>query len=120
VLCTGHIWAEVASTDAFSSIDDLAVVRIEQLYPFPEGEVAELLHGYREAADIVWVQEEPANMGAWPFVEPRLRSLVGNRHLRYVGRPERASPAEGWAEAHVEEQRRIISEVFAGVSASVR
>jgi 2-oxoglutarate dehydrogenase E1 component len=74
-----------------------------------------VLERYPRAEDVVWLQEEPANMGAWPFVAPRLRSLVGNRQVRYVGRPERASPAEGWAEAHRAEQLRIISEVLEGV-----
>jgi 2-oxoglutarate dehydrogenase E1 component len=58
------------------------------------------------------LQEEPRNMGAWPFLSPRLRELLGERKLRYVGRPERASPAEGWADAHAAEQRRIISEIL--------
>jgi 2-oxoglutarate dehydrogenase E1 component len=56
-------------------------------------------------------------MGAWPFVEGRLRELIGDHELRYVGRPERASPAEGWAEAHAAEQQRMISEVLEGVPA---
>ena len=55
-------------------------------------------------------------MGAWAFVAPRLRDLAGDRAVRYVGRPERASPAEGWADAHAEEQRRIVSEVLEGVA----
>jgi len=61
----------------------------------------------------VWLQEEPENMGAWTFVEQQLR---GACELRYVGRPAQASPAEGWAEAHAAEQRRIISEVFEGAA----
>jgi 2-oxoglutarate dehydrogenase E1 component len=87
------------------------------LYPFPHQALAELLERYGNAREVVWLQEEPQNMGAWPFVGPRLRELVGDRELRYVGRPERASPAEGWSAAHVAEQRRIISEVCAGVPA---
>jgi 2-oxoglutarate dehydrogenase E1 component len=114
VLCSGHVWADLESQRQDN--DGLAVVRLEELYPFPVGDVEEALHRYREAAEVVWLQEEPANMGAWAFVAPRLRDLAGNRAVRYIGRPERASPAEGWAEAHAEEQRRIVSEVFEGVA----
>jgi len=61
----------------------------------------------------VWVQEEPKNMGAWTFVSPRLRASTGNQlTVRYLGRPERASPAEGYHQAHTEEQGRIVSEVL--------
>jgi 2-oxoglutarate dehydrogenase E1 component len=117
VLCSGHIWAELEADKGRAQANDMAVVRVEELYPFPHQALAELLERYGNAREVVWLQEEPQNMGAWPFVGPRLRELVGDRELRYVGRPERASPAEGWSAAHVAEQRRIISEVCAGVPA---
>jgi 2-oxoglutarate dehydrogenase E1 component len=80
------------------------------------------LDSYRHVDDVVWLQEEPQNMGAWTFVERRLRDVLGAgaRAARYVGRPESASPAEGWAEAHAAEQRRIISEVFEEVPVHAR
>jgi 2-oxoglutarate dehydrogenase E1 component len=109
VLCSGHIWAELKPEAA-----DVAVIRLEQLYPFPRHELAEILEKYHRGEETVWLQEEPQNMGAWTFVERQLR---GTRELRYVGRPPSASPAEGWAEAHGAEQRRILSEVFEGVAA---
>jgi 2-oxoglutarate dehydrogenase E1 component len=114
VLCSGHIWAEVAADARYARAEDVALVRIEELYPFPREAVCDVLDRYGSAREVIWLQEEPSNMGAWSFVERRLRDL---RELRYVGRPKRASPAEGWAEAHSAEQRRIISEVIEGVPA---
>jgi 2-oxoglutarate dehydrogenase E1 component len=114
VLCSGHIWAEVAADTRRAESEDVAVVRLEQLYPFPAESVADVLDRYNQAREVIWLQEEPQNMGAWTFVERQMRAV---RELRYVGRPERASPAEGWAEAHAAEQRRIISEIFEGVPA---
>ena len=114
VLCSGHVWAELESDKRRAEADDIAVVRIEELYPFPTRAVSEVLDKYASASDVVWLQEEPQNMGAWLFVE---REMRGIRELRYIGRPEEASPAEGWADAHGAEQRRIISEVLEGVPA---
>jgi 2-oxoglutarate dehydrogenase E1 component len=120
VLCSGHIWAEVEADKRRAEIDSLAVVRIEELYPFPRQELADVLETYHQAREVIWLQEEPRNMGAWTFVAPRLGDLLDGRTLRYVGRPDRASPAEGWAEAHTAEQHRIISEIFEGVPAHAR
>jgi 2-oxoglutarate dehydrogenase E1 component len=117
VLCSGHIWTVVEGDEHRASADHVAVVRVEELYPFPSEALAELLESYRRADEVAWLQEEPRNMGAWMFVERRLRPILGDRRLRYIGRPESASPAEGWAEAHIAEQRRIISEVLEGVPA---
>ena len=112
VLCSGHVWADVESDERRAAQTDLAVLRIEQLYPFPEAELAQLFEKYHRARDVVWLQEEPRNMGAWPFLQ-RVRLPV---ELRYIGRPESASPAEGWMEAHLAEQRRIVSEALQGVA----
>ena len=112
VLCSGHIWAEVEADKRRGQAEDVALVRIEQLYPFPTEDVAEVLDRYSQARDVVWLQEEPRNMGAWTFVE---RHWGDTRALRYIGRPERASPAEGWSEAHAAEQQRIITETLEGV-----
>jgi 2-oxoglutarate dehydrogenase E1 component len=117
VLCSGHIWSELEADKRRAEAEHVAVIRVEELYPFPQDALADLLDRYSRAREVVWLQEEPRNMGAWTFVEPRLRNLVGTRELHYVGRPERASPAEGWAEAHATEQRRLISEVLEGVPA---
>jgi 2-oxoglutarate dehydrogenase E1 component len=114
VLCSGHIWAEIEADKRRAHADDVAIVRIEELYPFPRQALEDVLDKYSGASEVIWLQEEPQNMGAWLFVERQLR---GMRELRYVGRPEQASPAEGRAEAHTDEQRRIISEILEGVPA---
>ena len=114
VLCSGKVWADVESDPGRAQDETLAIVRLEELYPFPAEEIRALLAAYHQARDVVWLQEEPQNAGAWSFVEPRLRQLIGSeRSLRYVGRPERASPAEGWADVHAAEQRRIVEAILA-------
>ena len=94
----------------------MAVARVERLAPFPDEEITRVLARYPNLTEIVWAQEEPRNMGAWTYIEPRLRELLqGQRDrierplpLRYAGRPERASPAEGSLDRHGAEQARII------------
>ena len=87
-------------------------MRVEELYPWPQ-DVARIFDLYPSVEEVVWVQEEPKNMGAWTYVSPRLRADVGTiLPLRYVGRPERASPAEGYHTSHVQEQQRIIAEAL--------
>jgi 2-oxoglutarate dehydrogenase E1 component len=112
VLCSGKIWAEVESDPRRAQAETLAIIRIEELYPFPVTEIRALLETYKNAQETVWLQEEPCNMGAWSFVQPRLRKLLrAEQRLRYVGRPEMASPAEGWADVHAAEQRRLVEAV---------
>jgi 2-oxoglutarate dehydrogenase E1 component len=87
----------------------IAVVRIEQLYPWPEGAVAEVLDRYPNASEVVWLQEEPENMGAWSFVHSRLHRLLRERYrLVHVSRPESASPATGSAAQHALEQADLL------------
>ena len=92
-----------------------AVISHEQLYPFPEKELIEALGRHTEAREIVWVQEEPANMGALFFVEPRIRRLAGGRTFRSVKRSATATPATGSARAHQVEQNTLITLAFARV-----
>jgi 2-oxoglutarate dehydrogenase E1 component len=115
VLCSGHIWAEIESDQRRQAADDVAVIRLEQLYPFPGQALIEVLDKYAGARETLWLQEEPLNMGAWWFVERELRDV---RSLGYVGRPALPTPAEGWAQAHAAEQQRIISQALEGVAAS--
>jgi 2-oxoglutarate dehydrogenase E1 component len=112
-LCTGKVYYDLIGGTERESHPDVAVVRVEQLYPFPEGQLRELLGRYGQASELVWVQEEPANMGAWTYIRPRLHELAGDRlRIQYVGRPERASPAEGYKKAHDRQQARIVAETF--------
>ncbi|HKS71297.1 MAG TPA: hypothetical protein VJQ45_12815, partial [Ktedonobacterales bacterium] len=91
----------------------IAVARLELLYPFPQAELREIVSRYPTLREVIWLQEEPRNMGAWSFVAPRLEPLLPpGVSLRYEGRPERASPAEGFAEMHAAEQGRIVESVL--------
>ena len=87
---------------------DVAVARIEQLYPFPVDALSSLLALYPALSEIVWAQEEPQNMGAWRSIRHRLEDVAGAVPVRYVGRPWRASPSEGYPTAHLREQDRIV------------
>jgi len=119
VLCSGKVWVDVEAAlagGAHRPEGDPALVRVEELYPFPDDGLRAILARYRRLKEVVWLQEEPRNMGGWAFVAPRLRELIGERELRYLGRPEMASPAEGWGHAHAGEQRRIVEAVFEGVA----
>ncbi len=115
VLCAGKVYYDLLAEAAKSSGLRPALVRLEQLYSFPEQELREMLGKYPDLREVVWTQEEPRNMGAWLFIEDRLKGLLPSGvHLQYVGRPERASPAEGYPAAHATEQRRIVTEAVSG------
>jgi 2-oxoglutarate dehydrogenase E1 component len=112
-LCSGKVYYDLVTSEEYGSAEDVAVVRVEQFYPLPEEELRAVLERYAGASELVWIQEEPANMGAWSFLRPLLQELAGDRlEVGYVGRPERASPAEGYKKAHDREQARIVSETF--------
>jgi 2-oxoglutarate dehydrogenase E1 component len=100
---------------------DVALARVDELYPWPGERLAALVDAYPNIEDVVWAQEEPKNMGAWSYVAPQLRVATGNMlTIRYVGRPERASPAEGYKEAHDVEQKRIVMEALTPAPAAKR
>ena len=110
VLCTAKLFYDLTQQPVEAGV---AVVRVDQLYPWPADEVAAVLARYPNAGSVVWAQEEPQNMGAWAFVAPRLAGALGaGRRLTYVGRPERASPAEGYEASHKAEQARIVAEAL--------
>lgn len=107
---TGRLAVELADQIMEHETPDwLDLIRLEELYPFPEQALAEIIAKYDHAEELIWVQEEPKNMGAWSYIAPRLRKLVPN-HVRigYVGRPEMSSPSEGNPVVHKKEQQRII------------
>jgi 2-oxoglutarate dehydrogenase E1 component len=114
LLCSGKVYYDLIGSEARAARPEVAVARVEMLYPFPEDALASLMKGFPSLEQVVWVQEEPENMGAWRYMEPRLRSLLpAGAALRYTGRPERASPAEGYSTRHEKQQARIIEEAFA-------
>ena len=112
ILCSGKIYYDLlAAADKAESRP--AIVRMEGLHTFLEDPLRRVLAGYPDANDFLWVQEEPRNMGAWFYVAPRIAPLLpSGARFRYVGRPERASPAEGYPEAHNAEQDRIVAEAL--------
>ena len=112
LLCSGKIFFPLAERRDEAERGDLAIVRLEQLYPFPAAEVGALLRRYAAAPDVVWVQDEPANQGAWGFVRWRLEELLGGRRLRYIGREEAASPATGSFQAHQAEEEALLGEAL--------
>jgi 2-oxoglutarate dehydrogenase E1 component len=112
VLCSGKVYYDVAGHEARTDARRVAVARLEQLYPFPVDAAAELVRGYPNLTEIVWVQEEPQNMGPWRAIRHRLEEAAGGVALRYVGRPWRASPSEGYPTAHLHEQERIAREAL--------
>lgn len=111
--CSGKVYYDIIERRAKEGADDLAVVRLEQLYPFPQKHVDEILKKYNKAKDYIWVQEETENAGPWRFIDHRMRSL----NLKYVGRDESASPATGFSKRHNEENETILSKIFSKVMA---
>ncbi len=116
LLCSGKIAHELFSEQLARKDETTAIIRIEQLYPFPEPELSQALTFYPQATQMVWVQEEPSNMGALNYIRPRLMELAGNRKLSTVKRTESASPATGSGKAHAMEQERIVKLAFAKYS----
>ena len=113
ILCTGKVYYDIVSHEALEETEGVAVARLEQLYPFPVAAYDELLSRYPSLTEVVWTQEEPQNMGAWRAIRHRLEEgLPAEVDLRYVGRPWRASPSEGYPTAHRLEQDRIAREAL--------
>jgi 2-oxoglutarate dehydrogenase E1 component len=114
LLCSGKIYYELLSEREERNRPEVAIVRIEELYPFPAERLGEELSRVPASAEICWVQEEPWNMGAWHFLSLRLPALLGDgRAVRYVGRDEAASPATGSYKQHSREQSEIFDHAFA-------
>ncbi|HVD09846.1 MAG TPA: 2-oxoglutarate dehydrogenase E1 component [Gaiellaceae bacterium] len=113
IFCTGKIYYDIVGHEELESAERVAVARLEQLYPFPVAQYDELLSRYPNLREVLWVQEEPQNMGAWRAVRHRLEEgLPAEVDLRYCGRAWRASPSEGYPTAHLLEQDRIVSEAL--------
>ncbi|MBX3013231.1 MAG: 2-oxoglutarate dehydrogenase E1 component [Caldilineaceae bacterium] len=113
ILCSGKIYVDLVSHEQRQQTPTIAIVRVEQLYPFPAYELEPLLASYPNLQEIVWVQEEPRNMGAWSAAKPQLETITQRRWpLRYVGRPRRANPAEGSAAWHKVNQAELIEQAF--------
>jgi 2-oxoglutarate dehydrogenase E1 component len=117
VLCTGKLYHEILAARTERQIKDVALVRVEQLYPFPVNALSKELQRYKNA-EVVWCQEEPENMGAWTFLDRRIEAVldtlsVKSKRPRYVGRPASASPATGSMKRHVKEQAAVVDGALA-------
>jgi 2-oxoglutarate dehydrogenase E1 component len=114
VLCSGKVSVDLMTSPARETTATVAIARLEQLYPFPAEEVAATIAAYPNLDEVVWLQEEPRNMGAWSYAAPRIAAILEARglSLRYSGRPPHASTAEGSADVHAAEQARIVGEAF--------
>jgi 2-oxoglutarate dehydrogenase E1 component len=106
--CCGKIYYDLAEAKEKAKAHDVAIVRIEQLYPFPAKQIQDIILKYKNAKEYQWVQEEPENMGAWSFV----MRMFGNIPLKYNGRHESASPATGFSKAHAGQQQTIVDKLF--------
>jgi 2-oxoglutarate dehydrogenase E1 component len=113
LLATGKILHELRAERTRRNATDVAIVGLEQLYPFPEAELAAELERHASAREVLWVQEEPANMGAFGFVDPIVDRLCRGRSVRSVKRSASASPATGSAKAHALEQKTLLLLAFA-------
>lgn len=116
IICSGKVFYHLYHVREAAAIDDIAVVRLEQIAPFPYDLMGPVLKRYSNA-EIVWCQEEPKNMGAWSFVKPRLLTTLRenglpNRQIIYVGRIPNSTPASGGYKVHVKEQRELVEEAL--------
>jgi 2-oxoglutarate dehydrogenase E1 component len=114
VFCTGKVYVDLLAAEERPSRPDIAINRLEQLYPVPMRDLRAAIDQFPEAGEIVWVQEEPENMGAWDFIRPHLQEVSGGRVVRRVARPRSASPAEGSAARHSHNQEILIAQAFSG------
>jgi 2-oxoglutarate dehydrogenase E1 component len=113
IFCSGKVYVDLVSNERRAAATSIAIVRVEQLYPFPQVALREVLDRYSRLEEVVWLQEEPENMGAWEFARPRLEELIGDRiPLRYIGRARSASPSEGSAAWHQLNQKALVEEAF--------
>ena len=118
ILCSGKVYYDLFEAREKEKINDVAILRLEQFYPFPDMEVAEALKPYKNA-EIIWCQEEPQNMGGWDFVDPRLEEVLvklggASVRPRYVGRRSAASPATGYMKVHTKEQLEVVTTALKG------
>jgi len=116
VLCSGKVYFDLLKSRREAKADSVAIVRLEQLYPFPSDEYEAILHKYANAREVVWCQEEPQNQGSWYQIRHRLQSKLGPKHeLLYAGRAGAAAPATGIAALHEQQQRNLVTAALQGV-----
>jgi 2-oxoglutarate dehydrogenase E1 component len=113
LVCTGKVAVDLLSQSKRAQAEDVAIVRLEMLYPFPGEELQKVFANYPNVREVVWVQEEPRNMGAWNYISARLSALVRqNIEVRVIARPERASPASGFMDLFMAEQEQLLAKAL--------
>ncbi len=113
MLCSGKVYIDLISNDLREKTKNVAIVRVEQLYPLPEKKLASIIDSYPAIKEIVWLQEEPQNMGAWSFIYFPLKKIInGKTQLHYIGRKRNSSPAEGSLSMHRKNQEVLIKQAF--------
>ena len=112
VLCSGKVYYDLEAGREERGVDDVAIVRVEQFYPFHTELFERVVTPYRGATEIVWAQEETSNRGGWSFMMPRLIALFPDRPVKYVGREPSASPATGSSNIHREQQAELVREAL--------
>jgi 2-oxoglutarate dehydrogenase E1 component len=116
VFCSGKVYFDLLKSRREARSDSVAIVRIEQLYPFPSEEYQAVLSKYSNAREIVWCQEEPQNQGSWYQIRHRLQSKLDDRHeLLYAGRASAAAPATGIAALHEQQQKNLVTAALQGI-----
>jgi 2-oxoglutarate dehydrogenase E1 component len=115
IFCSGKVYYDLLEARRSRGLTNAAIVRLEQLYPFPKDEFAAVLAQYPDTEEVIWCQEEAQNQGAWDQIKHRFHNLIqAGRRPCYVGRPSSAAPAVGHRAAHVEQQERLIDEALCG------
>jgi 2-oxoglutarate dehydrogenase E1 component len=113
IFCSGKVYYDLLEKRREQKLSNIAIVRIEQLYPFPDVRIQEMLELYKQAKDIIWCQEEPQNQGSWFFLQQYFPACLGKgQTLRYVGRSASASPAVGYNSVHVKEQAALVEQAL--------
>ena len=111
ILCSGKVYYDLLNYRESEKITNVAIVRVEQLYPLAEDKLRQAVKPFPKTAKLIWCQEESQNMGAWTYMEPRLWALFG-REISYAGRNASASPAVGSLAVHKREQQQLIADAF--------
>lgn len=115
VLCSGKVYYDLLEKRREEKNDSVAIIRIEQLYPFPGDELNEVLRCYTKTSQLIWCQEEPKNQGSWDFARPRLSTMLDkNWTLHYVGRQSSSAPAVGSAKLHAIQQAELVERAVLG------
>ncbi|MGH7901774.1 MAG: 2-oxoglutarate dehydrogenase E1 component, partial [Thermodesulfobacteriota bacterium] len=113
IICTGKVYVDLKSSEHRAKTPSAAIVRLEQLYPLPNEELKRVINSYPKLSEIVWLQEEPENMGAWTYIHPRLKNIIDRKFpLYYMGRSAYSSPAEGSLSRHRVNQETLINQAF--------